>query len=148
MTDHEPGWVKEDRARSAATAQLVRGQISTLDNDTLFWIDFDSSGVRAFERILCRKVGDAASYVVQHSWMSPRGNGDLNWKDMVQPYPPTSCNHTLRLKPIPEAKQAVLAMLIVHEQFTQLRHECEGMHNNALLCRAREEAGIYAGDRY
>lgn len=134
--DHKPAWLKADRARSAATAQLIRGQISTLDNDTLFWIEFDSSGERAFNRILARKVGDANAYMVQLSWQSMFGQGDLRWQGQVN-YPPTNCNHTMRMVPIEPARQAGLAMLVHLEQWNALRAMCESMHSEALLSRAR-----------
>lgn len=148
--DHEPAWVKADRARSVATSQRIRAQTSTLDNDTLFWIDFDSSGERAFNRILCRKVGDANSYEVQLSWQSMTDSAlaDLRWRAVAQPYPPSRCNHTMRLVEIEPDRQAALAMLSHHEQWAALRAMCQDMHNSALLSRARQDAGVYAGERY
>jgi hypothetical protein len=137
--DRAPAWVKAQRQQSAAAAQLVRGRISTLENDTLFWIEFDNSGPRAFNRILCRKVGDAANSQVEMSWQSMTDSpiADLDWKPAKGQYPPNDCNPTMRLVEMDEQLQANLAMLIVHSAWDVVRQICRDTHNNALLCRAQ-----------
>jgi hypothetical protein len=139
--DRAPAWVKAQRQQSVAAAQLVRGRISTLEDDTVFWIEFDSSGPRAFNRILARKVGVAASYRVDLGWQSMTDSAiaDLRWKEAKAPYPPTNCNETMRLVEMEKTDEAKLAMLMHHENFDLVRSICQDMHNSALLCRARAE---------
>lgn len=139
--DNSPGWVKDRRAREVRNAQRVRGQISTLDNDTLFWVEFDSSGPRAFERILARKVGDAATYRVQRSWLSAVDSAiaSLHWRDVEQSYPPNSSNETMRIVRMNDSMEAKLAMLMHHESYDLVRHICQDEHNKALLSRAQLE---------
>jgi len=142
MTDRQPAWIANQRKRSAEAAQRVRARIATLDNDRLFWIDFDSSGERAFNRILCRKVGDAASYRVELSWqsMSDSPIADLRWSAPTQtPYPPNNCNETMRLVDMEPRLEAKLAMLMHHEHFDLVRTLCFQTYNNELLCRRVRE---------
>lgn len=140
MTDNpKPAWLAARDAASLNTARLIRAQISTLDDDAIFFVEFDTTGERATGRFLCRKVGDASNYKVQLSWGSfgPRTRtiDNMTWRDAPKPYPPSNCNETMRLIPIEPDRQAALAMLTHHNAAQALADMCDAMHLNALLCR-------------